>query len=100
MVGFAQIRDGHVTLWQSNLVSGKSPVKQVGLYTLLTTITRIINHSWNYKPTWLSMGPRFVLEVYLRAFCWLSLPDYVIFDYGLPQPCHREDMDVILKLSK
>lgn len=38
--------------------------------------------------------------VYLRAFCWLSLPDYVIFDYGLPQPCHREDMDVILKLSK
>eukprot|EP00435_Cladocopium_sp_Y103_P059728 s1283_g21.t1 len=38
--------------------------------------------------------------VYLRAFCWLSLPDYVIFDYGLPKPCHREDMDVIMKLTK
>lgn len=38
--------------------------------------------------------------VYLRAFCWLNLPDYVVFDYALPRPCHREDMDVILKLTK
>jgi len=38
--------------------------------------------------------------VYLRAFCWMNLPDYVIFDYNLPDKCHREDLDVILKLTQ
>eukprot|EP00438_Fugacium_kawagutii_P032415 Skav234918 [mRNA] locus=scaffold840:935105:936631:+ [translate_table: standard] len=38
--------------------------------------------------------------VYLRAFCWLNLADYIMFEYELPLPCHREDMDVILKLTE
>ena len=38
--------------------------------------------------------------VYLRAFCWMNLPDYVIFDYNLPAKCHREDLDVILKMTQ
>ena len=41
-----------------------------------------------------------VIEVYLRAFCWMNLPDYVIFDYNLPAKCHREDLDVILKMTQ
>mmetsp|Transcript_1312 Transcript_1312/g.2930 ORF Transcript_1312/g.2930 Transcript_1312/m.2930 type:complete len:345 (-) Transcript_1312:63-1097(-) len=37
-------------------------------------------------------------SVYLRAFCWLSLPDYVIFDYQLPQQCQDEDILEVLQI--
>lgn len=36
--------------------------------------------------------------VYLRAFCWLSLPDYVIFDYQLPQQCQDADILEVLQI--
>ncbi len=28
---------------------------------------------------------------YLRAFCWIHLADYVMFDYELPEKCDEED---------
>eukprot|EP00434_Breviolum_minutum_P032025 symbB.v1.2.028321.t1/scaffold2879.1/size76250/3 len=37
---------------------------------------------------------------YLRAFCWLSLPDYVIFDYKLPERCNDRDFLDVLRLTQ
>eukprot|EP00435_Cladocopium_sp_Y103_P035635 s1111_g9.t1 len=31
-------------------------------------------------------------SAYLRAFCWIHLADYVIFDYDLPKGCDEEEM--------
>lgn len=38
---------------------------------------------------------------FLRAFCWLSLPDYVTFEYDLPSECLEDpDLREIMALTK
>lgn len=37
---------------------------------------------------------------YLRAFCYISLPDYVTFDYDLPPECNDKDLLEIMALTK
>lgn len=37
---------------------------------------------------------------YLRAFCWIHLADYVMFDYELPEKCDEEEMLKIMALTK
>jgi len=39
-------------------------------------------------------------SAYLRAFCWIHLADYVIFDYDLPKGCDEEEMLKIMALAK
>lgn len=39
-------------------------------------------------------------SAYLRAFCWIHLADYVIFDYDLPNGCDEEEMLKIMALAK
>lgn len=39
-------------------------------------------------------------SAYLRAFCWIHLADYVIFDYDLPKGCDEEEMLKIVALAK
>eukprot|EP00435_Cladocopium_sp_Y103_P030182 s1202_g7.t1 len=33
---------------------------------------------------------------YLRAWCWFSMPDYVLLDYDLPTECLETDMGMII----
>eukprot|EP00438_Fugacium_kawagutii_P014599 Skav226992 [mRNA] locus=scaffold2341:266761:269571:+ [translate_table: standard] len=37
---------------------------------------------------------------YLKAFCWLLLTDYVMFDYDLPKECDQSEMLYVLNLTK
>eukprot|EP00438_Fugacium_kawagutii_P030324 Skav218837 [mRNA] locus=scaffold3029:90342:100579:- [translate_table: standard] len=37
---------------------------------------------------------------YLRAFCWLLLSDYVMFDYDLPDKCNDPEMLEIVRMTK
>ncbi len=39
-------------------------------------------------------------HAYLRAFCWLLLSDYVMFDYDLPEHCDEPEMLRIIQLTK
>ena len=48
--------------------------------------------------------PRNVLHkkdfAFLRAFCWISLPDYVMFEYDLPKQCNDPEMLHVIELTK
>lgn len=37
---------------------------------------------------------------FLRAFCWISLPDYVMFEYDLPKHCNDPEMLQVIELTK
>eukprot|EP00435_Cladocopium_sp_Y103_P024637 s1118_g6.t1 len=37
---------------------------------------------------------------FLRAFCWISLPDYVMFDYDLPRQCDDPEIRQVMELTK
>eukprot|EP00438_Fugacium_kawagutii_P014597 Skav226990 [mRNA] locus=scaffold2341:256338:262952:+ [translate_table: standard] len=37
---------------------------------------------------------------YLKAFCWLHLIDYVMFDYDLPETCNQVEMQYVMNLTK
>lgn len=37
---------------------------------------------------------------YLRAFCWMSFADYVIFDYAMPPKCDDREMLKVLSLVR
>lgn len=37
---------------------------------------------------------------YLRAFCWMSFADYVIFDYAMPEKCNDQEMLEVLSLVR
>jgi len=37
---------------------------------------------------------------FLRAFCWISLPDYVMFEYDLPKQCNDPSMLKVIEMAK
>lgn len=36
---------------------------------------------------------------FLRAFCWIHLPDYVMFDYDLPGKCNDQEIQQVKKMT-